>query len=125
MYQAKENAADSGAEILCTEEPRLAVSGADIVYTDVWASMGQEDEAEQRRQVFSNYQVNGELLSLAKEDVIFMHDLPAHRGEEVSEDILDSPQSVVFDQAENRMHLQKALLAQMLGGLGISPAGYH
>ena len=125
LYQAKENAADSGAEILCTEEPRLAVSGADIVYTDVWASMGQEDEAEQRRQVFSNYQVNGELLSLAKEDAIFMHDLPAHRGEEVSEDILDSPQSVVFDQAENRMHLQKALLAQMLGGLGISPAGYH
>ena len=125
LYQAKENAADSGAEILCTEEPPLAVSGADIVYTDVWASMGQEDEAEQRRQVFSNYQVNGELLSLAKEDAIFMHDLPAHRGEEVSEDILDSPQSVVFDQAENRMHLQKALLAQMLGGLGISPAGYH
>jgi ornithine carbamoyltransferase len=115
----------SGAKISCTEEPYLAVNGADTVYTDVWTSMGQEAEAQERRQVFGNYQVNGGLLSLAKEDAILMHPLPAHRGEEVTEDILDSPQSVVFDQAENRMYLQKALLAQMLGGLGIPLTGYR
>jgi len=112
-------AIESGAEIFYTEEPRLAVGGADVVYTDVWTSMGQEAEADRRRQVFASYQVSSELLSLAKEDAILMHPLPAHRGEEVTEDILDSPQSVVFDQAENRMHLQKALLAGMLGGLEI------
>ena len=115
----------SGAEIFLTEEPGLAVSGADVVYTDVWASMGQEAEAEQRRQVFASYQVNGELLSLAKGDAILMHPLPAHRGEEVAEEVLDSHKSVVFDQAENRMHLQKALLAQILGGLEIPLAGYR
>ena len=116
---AQDYAIDSGAEIICTEEPRLAVSGADIVYTDVWTSMGQEAEAERRRQVFARYQVNSELLSLAKEDAILMHPMPAHHGEEVAEGSLDSPQSVVFDQAENRVHLQKALLAGMLGGLEI------
>jgi ornithine carbamoyltransferase len=115
----------SGAEIFLTEEPGLAVSGADVVYTDVWASMGQETEAEQRRQVFASYQVNGELLSLAKGDAILMHPLPAHRGEEVTEEVLDSHKSVVFDQAEDRMHLQKALLAQILGGLEIPLAGYR
>jgi len=122
---AQDYAMDSGAEIFCTEEPHLAVKGADVVYTDVWTSMGQEAEAEQRRQVFANYQVNRELLFLAKEDTILMHPLPAHHGEEVAEDILDSPQSVVFDQAENRMHLQKALLAEILGGLEIPLAGYR
>ena len=123
LHLAQEYAADSGAEIFGTEEPHLAVSRADIVYTDVWTSMGQEAEAEQRRQIFASYQVNSELLSLAREDAILMHPLPAHRGEEVAEGILDSPQSVVFDQAENRMHLQKALLAEMLGGLGTPLAG--
>jgi ornithine carbamoyltransferase len=122
---AQEYATGSGAEILCTEQPHLAVSGADIVYTDVWTSMGQEAEADQRRQIFAGYQVNSELLSLAKEDAILMHPLPAHWGEEVAEGILDSPQSVVFDQAENRMHLQKALLAEILGGLEIPLAGYR
>jgi len=122
---AQDYATDSGAEILCTGEPHLAVKGADVVYTDVWTSMGQEAEAEQRRQVFANYQVNRGLLSLAREDAILMHPLPAHRGEEVAEDILDSPQSVVFDQAENRMHVQKALLAEILGGLEIPLAGYR
>jgi len=122
---AQDYAITSGARIFCTEEPQLAVSGADVVYTDVWTSMGQEMEAQERRSIFINYQVNSELLSLAKEDAILMHPLPAHRGEEVAEDILDIPQSVVFDQAENRMHLQKALLAQMLGGLGIPLAGYR
>ena len=122
---AQEYAVGSGAEIFCTEEPRLAVNGADVVYTDVWASMGQEAEAQERRRVFANYQVNSKLLSVAKEDAIFMHDLPAHRGEEVAEGLLDSPQSVVFDQAENRMHMQKALLAEILGGLEIPLAGYR
>ncbi len=125
LQLARDYAAASGAGILCAEDPKSAVSGADVVYTDVWTSMGQEAEAQERRRIFADYQVNGELLSLAKEDAIFMHSLPAHRGEEVAEDILDSPQSVVFDQAENRKHLQKALLAQMLGGLGISLAGYR
>ncbi len=115
----------SGAEILATEEPQEAVAGADVVYTDVWTSMGQEAEAEERRQAFSRYQVNSELMSLAKEDAILMHPLPAHRGEEVSETILDSPKSVVFDQAENRLHMQKALLAMLLGGLEIPLPGYR
>jgi len=119
LHLAQGYALASGAEILCAEEPRLAVSGADVVYTDVWTSMGQEAEADQRRQAFVGYQVNSELLSLAKDDAILMHPLPAHRGEEVAEDILESPHSVVFDQAENRLHLQKALVARMLGGLEI------
>lgn len=123
--QAQEFAFDSGTEIICVEEPAAAMSGADIVYTDVWTSMGQEAEAEVRRRVFANYQIDGKLLSLAKEDAILMHPLPAHYGEEVVEGILDSPQSVVFDQAENRMHLQKALLARMLGGLGMHTIGYR
>jgi len=122
---AQDYAAESSSEIFCTEEPRLAVSGADAVYTDVWASMGQEAEADQRRQIFAAYQLNNELLSLAKEDAILMHPLPAHHGEEVAEDILYSSQSVVFDQAENRMHLQKALLAEILGGLEIPLANYR
>ena len=125
LHMAKGYASDSGAEIFCTEEPRLAVSGADVVYTDVWTSMGQETEAGQRRQIFASYQVNSELLSLAREDAIFMHPLPAHCGEEVAEGILVSPKSVVFDQAENRLYLQKALLAGMLGGLEIPLAGYR
>ena len=122
---AQEYARDSGAELLCTEEAEMAVSSADIVYTDVWTSMGQEAEAEKRRRVFAAYQVNSELLSLAKEDAILMHPLPAHHGQEVAEGVLDSPKSVVFDQAENRMHLAKALLAQILGGLEIPLAGYN
>ena len=125
LRQAQGYAVDSGAEIFCTEEPRSAVDGADVVYTDVWTSMGQETEDERRRQTFVGYQVDGELLSLAKEDAILMHPLPAHHGQEVVEGILDSPKSVVFDQAENRMHLQKALLAEMLGGLEIPLAGYR
>ena len=120
LLTAQRYAKENGAEILCTEKPQLAASGADVLYTDVWASMGQEAEAEKRRQIFADYQINGELLSLAKEDAILMHPLPAHHGEEVAEGILDTPRSVIFDQAENRMHLQKALLAQMLGGLEIS-----
>ncbi len=124
LQLAKSCAAESGAEIFCTEEPRLAVSGADVVYTDVWTSMGQEAEAEQRRQIFDGYRVNSELMALAKEEAIFMHPLPAHRGEEVAENVLGSLQSVVYDQAENRLHLQKALLVDILGGLEIPLANY-
>jgi len=120
LHLAQGYAMDNGAEILCVEEPRLALSGADVVYTDVWTSMGQEAETQERHRAFASYQVNNELLSLAKKDAILMHPLPAHHGEEVAEGILDSPQSVVFDQAENRMHVQKALLAEILGGLEIS-----
>jgi ornithine carbamoyltransferase len=98
-----------GVEVLT--DPVAAVRGADAVYTDVWTSMGQEDQAEQRQSVFSPYQVNGSLMSNANCDAVFMHCLPAHRGEEVTEAVLDSPASVVFDQAENRLHVQKALLA--------------
>ncbi len=121
---AQEYALATGAKILCTEKPQLAVSGADVVYTDVWTSMGQETEAQERRRAFENYRVDSKLLSLAQRNAILMHPLPAHRGEEVSEDILDSPQSVVFDQAENRLYVQKALLVQILGGLEI-PTGYR
>ncbi len=114
---ARSYAMESGTEILCTEDPRQAVNEADIVYTDAWTSMGQEDESEKRRRAFAGYQIDDELLAQAEEGAILMHPLPAHHGEEVARGVLDSPQSVVFDQAENRMHLQKALLSEMLGGL--------
>jgi len=106
--------ADSGSIMMHTTSPEEAVTGADVVYTDVWASMGQENEAEERRKIFADYQVNGKLMALAKEDAIFMHDLPAHRGEEVTDEVIESVQSVVFDQAENRLHAQKALLVKLL-----------
>ena len=125
LHLAQAYAAESGAEIFCTEALSLAVGGADVVYTDVWTSMGQEAEAERRRQAFARYQVNSELMSLARENAILMHPLPAHYGEEVAQGILESPQSVVFDQAENRLHLQKALLAWMLGGLDIPLISYR
>ena len=104
----------SGGQILLTEDAKQAVEDADVLYTDVWTSMGQEAESERRRASFAGYQVNQELLSLAKPAVIFMHPLPAHHGEEIAEGLLESPQSVVFDQAENRLHMQKAILAKLL-----------
>ena len=103
-----------GGEILVMEDVKKAVEDADVLYTDVWTSMGQEAEAERRRVAFARYQVNGQLLALAKRDAIFMHPLPAHHGEEVAEGLLELPQSVVFDQAENRLHMQKAILAKLL-----------
>ena len=115
---AKGLASHSGSQILLTDKPEQAVKDADVVYTDVWTSMGQEVEAAIRRKAFARYQVDNRLLSLAKKDAIFMHPLPAHHGEEVAAGILDSPRSVVFDQAENRLHLQKALLIQMFGKVG-------
>jgi ornithine carbamoyltransferase len=105
----------SGAVTTLTTSPEEAVTGADVVYTDVWASMGQEDEAEERRQKFADYRVTSKLMEMAKEDAIFMHDLPAHRGEEVADEVIEGVQSVVFDQAENRLHAQKALLVMLLG----------
>jgi ornithine carbamoyltransferase len=122
---ARDYAAANGSTILLTQDPRQAVAGADIVYTDVWTSMGQESEAERRRQAFAGYQVNATLMSLAKEDAVFMHDLPAHRGEEVTDDVIDGPQSIVFEQSENKMHLLKALLMDILGGLEIGLADFR
>lgn len=118
----EEFADESGATVKHTEDPKEAISTADVIYTDVWISMGQEDEAQKRLHVFQKYQLNEELLENAKDDAIIMHPLPAHYGEEVAMGVLDSERSVVFDQAENRLHAQKAVLAEMLGGLGISLA---
>jgi ornithine carbamoyltransferase len=114
VLDAARVAAD-GAELLQFTDPKKAVEGADAVYTDVWTSMGQEVEYAERKKIFSRYQVNEGLMSRAKSDAIFMHCLPAHRGEEVSEDVIESSASVVFDQAENRLHAQKALLLMLLG----------
>jgi ornithine carbamoyltransferase len=115
LDQARGFALSNGAEILNTSNPQEAVKNADIIYTDVWTSMGQEAEADVRRAVFAPYQVNASLLSMAREDVIFMHPLPAHHGEEIAGGLLEHPRSVVFDQAENRLHIQKAILAGILG----------
>lgn len=118
VEQAKKNAVASGTQILVTTDPVRAVEGADVIYTDVWASMGDESEAEIRRDVFRTYQVNEELVSHAKPDYLFMHCLPAHRGEEVSAGVIDGPNSVIFDEAENRLHAQKAILAAILADAG-------
>jgi ornithine carbamoyltransferase len=109
-------AARTGASIEITNDPYAAVAGADAVYTDVWASMGQEHEAAERRVIFAPYQVNESLFAVAAPHAVFMHCLPAHRGEEVTAAVIDSPQSAVFDQAENRLHVQKAVLLLVLGG---------
>lgn len=106
--------AGAQSEIIILRDPREAAGRADAVYTDVWVSMGQEGETEDRRKKFQNYQVNDALLGCAKKDVIVMHCLPAHRGEEITAEVLDGPRSVVFDQAENRLHAQKALLEFLL-----------
>lgn len=112
-------ATNSNCELKSTTDPKAAVEGVDVVYTDVWTSMGQEAESEKRKGIFKDYQITLDLLKGAKEDVIFMHPLPAHRGEEVVDEVMESPYSVVFHQAENRMHAQKALLVAMLGGLDV------
>jgi ornithine carbamoyltransferase len=115
VEEARREAAATSAHILLVEDPEEAVRGADAVYTDVWASMGQEGEAEARRPLFLPYQVNRRLFSAAKPDALFMHCLPAHRGEEVTDEVIDSPRSVVYDQAENRLHIQKAILVVLVG----------
>lgn len=108
---AMENAMKSGGRIEITNLPQGAVKDADVVYTDVFVSMGQETEREERLKAFAGFQVNSQLMALAKKDAIFMHCLPAHRGEEVAAEVIDGPNSVVFDQAENRLHAQKAVMA--------------
>jgi ornithine carbamoyltransferase len=111
----------TGAIIEITENAKAAATGANAIYTDVWASMGQEDQAAERKRIFAPYQVNRKLFALAASDAVFMHCLPAHRGEEVAPEVIDSPASVVYDQAENRMHVQKAILLSLLSG-AVRPA---
>jgi ornithine carbamoyltransferase len=111
-------AAESGSQIGIDNVPSEAVRGADVIYTDVWASMGQEAEAELRKARFAGFQVNEALVALAKPEAVVMHCLPAHRGDEITDAVADGPHSVLFDEAENRMHAQKAVLAVLLGGVG-------
>ena len=114
VSKAKEEGKKSGGKVKVTKDPKEAVREADVIYTDVWASMGKEKEHEKRVKIFKPYQVNTKLVMEAKEDYIFMHCLPAHRGEEVTDEVADSKNSVIFDQAENRLHTQKALLALIM-----------
>ncbi|RCK73105.1 MAG: Ornithine carbamoyltransferase [Ignavibacteriae bacterium] len=111
---AKNVAKKTGSKILITNDPVEAVKNVDAVYTDVWASMGQEKEAEQRKKIFYPYQVNINLMKYAKKNALFMHCLPAHRGEEVTDEVIDSKNSVVFQEAENRLHVQKAIMHELL-----------
>jgi ornithine carbamoyltransferase len=123
VTMAKAIAEETKATLRIMTDPKKAVAGADAVYTDAWASMGHEDEAEQRAPIFAPYQVNAALMQLAKPTALFMHCLPAHRGCEVTDQVIDSVNSVVFDQAENRLHIQKAILVWLLGsGVGRFPA---
>jgi ornithine carbamoyltransferase len=119
---ASKRAAKTGGSCTVTNDPIAAAMGADVIYTDVWASMGQEAEAAQRRQIFMPYQVNMRLFGLAKPDAIFMHCLPAHRGDEVTDDVIDCPRSVVFQEAENRLHAQKAIILELMKNI---PIGYN
>ena len=114
---AKKSAALTGASIIILTNPNEAVKQANIIYTDVWASMGQEAETEQRASLFADYQVNDSLINQADENVLFMHCLPAHRGYEVTPSVIDSNKSIVYEQAENRLHVQKALLYLLLSDL--------
>lgn len=113
--EALEDAKDTGSRILITQDPVEAVKNADVIYTDTWVSMGQEAEKAERLKVFMPYQVNSQLMSHAKSDAIFLHCLPAYRGYEVTEEIIDGPQSAIFDEAENRLHAQKAVMALLMG----------
>jgi ornithine carbamoyltransferase len=112
---ARMDAQESGAQITTTNDPIEAVRDADIVYTDVWTSMGQEAETQEREKQFHGFQVNSELMAYAQPDALFMHCLPAHRGMEVTDEVADAPNSVIFDEAENRLHAQKAVLAILMG----------
>jgi len=115
LREAQKRARKSGAKIVLTGNPLQAADGADVLYTDVWTSMGKEREEVRRKILFKDYQVNQALLTRAKEDVLVMHCLPAHRGEEITDEVMDGPHSIVFDQAENRLHAQKAILEALLG----------
>jgi ornithine carbamoyltransferase len=122
VADAREIAEDTGAEIHLLTDPHEAVNGADAVYTDAWVSMGQEKEEGERAQIFPPYQVNAELMAEAAPHAVFMHCLPAHRGLEVTDEVMDSEQSLIFEQAENRLHVQKAILYLLLGGSDRLPA---
>jgi ornithine carbamoyltransferase len=113
---ARARGAETGATITLTNDPAEAAFDADVIYTDIWASMGQEAEAAQRARIFRPFQVNSELFANAKRDAIFLHCLPAHRGCEVTDEVIDSPRSVVFQQAENRLHVQKAIMLELMKG---------
>lgn len=110
------NAEANGSKVTICTDPLEACKDADVLYTDVWASMGQEGEAQERKKAFEGYQINADCLNVAKKDCIFLHCLPAHRGEEVSADVIDGPHSVVFDEAENRLHAQKAVMSLLMAG---------
>jgi len=114
VSKAKEIAAQSKTQIVITESPEEAVRDADVIYTDVWASMGQEAESVKRKKDFTGFQINSALVKKAKKDCLIMHCLPAHRGEEITDEVIDGPNSVVFDEAENRLHAQKAILALLM-----------
>ena len=114
LESALDIAKKSGSKILLFNDPNEGVKDSDVVYTDVWASMGKEKEAWKRKMIFGRYQINKKLLSLAKPSVLVMHCLPAHRGLEITDEVMDSPNSIVFDQAENRLHVQKAILLMLL-----------
>lgn len=112
---AREDGRETGFSLEISSDPRKAVADADAVYTDVWASMGQESEKAIRAKIFAPFQVNAGLMALANKDAVFMHCLPAHRGEEVTDEVLDAPYSVVYDQAENRLHVQKVIMVLLMG----------
>ena len=114
VANAKDDFKRYGSELILTNDPKEAIKGADVVYTDTWVSMGMESEKEERQRVFMPYQVNGELFKLAAPDAVFMHCLPAYRGFEVTEDVIDGPQSIIFDEAENRLHAQKAVMVRLM-----------
>ena len=114
LAEAQEDASQTGCTITVEEDVMKAVKGADVLYTDTWASMGQEEEHDVRKKIFAPYQINAELLAAARPEAIVMHCLPAYRGEEITDDVIEGPQSVVFDQAENRLHVQKAIMALLM-----------
>ncbi|NMC73545.1 MAG: ornithine carbamoyltransferase, partial [Geobacteraceae bacterium] len=104
------------SSIVLTDDPKEAVKGADVLNTDVWASMGQEEEQKAREKAFAGFQLNAETVGLAKKNCIVMHCLPAHRDEEITDEVIEGPRSVVWDEAENRLHVQKAIMARLMGG---------
>lgn len=114
LAMAQDDAKACGGTVEVINDPQVAVAGADVLYTDVWASMGQEGEAEVRKQAFAGYQINAQLMSLAAPAAIVMHCLPAHCGEEITAEVFEGPQSVVFDEAENRLHAHKAIMALLM-----------
>jgi ornithine carbamoyltransferase len=118
VARARELAEGSGGRLVFGQDPTEIVRGADVVYTDAWTSMGQEAETEERRDAFAGYQVNDALMEAAGPSAVAMHCLPAHRGEEITSDVMDGPRSLIFDQSENRLHVQKALLVELLGDTG-------